>query len=168
LKIGEGTQIFEPVTIVHKEEISIGKNCSIGQFCFIGCKDLTIMDEVEICPQVTISGHGKVTIGRGATICYGARIIPSTMDKKFTYMNDLVRHKSPNLSDVISGSITIGEGAYIGSNAVICISEKHPNISIGDFAIVGALSYLDKSVLPHAVFHPNNNNTTDDRDQWWG
>jgi len=158
LKIGEGTQIFEPVTIVHREEISIGKNCSIGQFCFIGGKDITIMDEVEICPQVTISGHGKVTIGKGATICYGARIIPSTMDRKFKYMNDLVRHKSPNLSDVISGSITIGEGAYIGSNAVICISKKHPNIIIGDFAIVGALSYVGKSMPKATIIHQKNKN----------
>ena len=166
MKIGEGTRIFEPVTFVHKEEINIGKNCTIGQFCFVGTRNLTLMDEVEICPQVTISGGGEVHIGEGATICYGVRIIPSTMDKKFKYMNDIVCSKNPFLSNVISGSIRIGKGAYIGANAVICVSEECPNIHIGDYAVIGALSYVGKSVLSHTIIHPNNKNEVKEREIW--
>ena len=164
MKIGEGTRIFEPVTFVHKDGVNIGKNCSIGQFCFIGTRNLILEDEVEICPQVTISGGDRVYVEEKATVCYGARIIPSTMDKKFKYMNDLVRSKNPSLSNVINGSITIGKGAYIGSNAVICISEKCPSIRIGDFAVIGALSYVDRSVLSHTIVHPKNDNVVNDRE----
>jgi len=157
LKVGEGTRIFEPVTFVHKEEVNIGKNCTIGQYCFVGTRNLTLMDEVEICPQVTISGGGDVHIGEGATICYGARIIPSTMDKKFKYMNDIVRSKNPLLSNVITGSIRIEEGVYIGSNVVVCVSKKCPNIVIGKHSVIGANAFISESIPPNTIVHPVKN-----------
>ena len=154
-KVGDGTIIYEPVVIVEAGHfITIGRNCRIGQFTFIGARTFVMDDEAEIGPQVTIGGGGDVHLGERSTINYGARLIPGTFSTKGVFMNDVVHQREYALTDMIRGSIIVGKGAYIGSNAVICISKKNPDIKIGDFAVIGALSYIDKNVPAYTTIHP--------------
>jgi len=152
LKVGRGTKIYEPVAIVDEDhEIVIGKNCCIGQFVFIAPKKLVMMEGVEIGPLAVLGGGGDIILGQYSTVNYGAKLIPGTFTTEGKYMNDAISEKSK----VIRGSITIGEGAYIGSNAVVCVSRKNPHIHIGNFAVVGALSYIDQDVPPYTIIHPH-------------
>jgi acetyltransferase-like isoleucine patch superfamily enzyme len=154
MEIAKSAKIFEPVSIIEEHDVKIGERCRIGQFCFIAARKFVMKDEAELCPQVTISGGGDVEIGERATICYGVRIIPATFSVKGVYMNDAIHQRLPEMTELIRGSITIGEGAYIGSNAVICITEKNPHIKIGEFSVIGALSYIDKDVPPKTIMYP--------------
>lgn len=151
MKVGKGTIIYKPVEIVETKNhhIVIGKNCRIGQFSFIAARNFIMNEGAEISPLVVIGGGGDVVLGKFSTINFGAKLIPATFSTKGQYMNDL--HEK---SKFIRGSITIGEGAYIGSGAIICISEEHPHIKIGDFAVIGALSYIDKDVPENMIVHP--------------
>jgi len=156
IEIAKSAKIYEPVVIIKADhDIKIGERCHIGQFCFIAARQFIMMDEAELCPQVTISGGGDVQIGERATICYGVRIIPATFSVKGMYMNDSLHQRLPEMTEIIRGSITIGEGAYIGSNAVICVTEKNPHINIGEFSVIGALSYIDKDVPPKMILYPD-------------
>ncbi|GAH06285.1 unnamed protein product, partial [marine sediment metagenome] len=74
-----------------------------------------------------------------------------TFSTEGKYMNDTI----PEQSKVIRGSITLGEGAYIGAGAVICVSKKCPHIIIGEHAVVGSLSYIDNSIPAYTVIYPN-------------
>lgn len=154
-EIAKSAKIYEPVTILEVgREVKIGERCRIGQYCFIAARQFIMMEEAELCPQVTVSGGGDVFIGERATVCYGARIIPATFSTKAQFMNDAVAERLAELTKIIRGRIRIGAGVYIGSNAVICVNEKNPDITIGDFSIIGALSYVDKSVPENTVMHP--------------
>jgi acetyltransferase-like isoleucine patch superfamily enzyme len=104
----------------------------------------------EIGPLAVLGGGGNIFLHKYSTINYGAKLIPGTFVTDGEYMNDAI----PERSHQIVGSITIDEGAYIGSNAVICISKNNPNIKIGKFAVIGALSYIDKDVPAYKIIHP--------------
>ncbi len=152
MKIGRGSIIYEPVVILddEKHQVIIGENCHISQFAFIAARKFVMMDGAEVGTHAILGGGGDITLGKFSTINYGATLIPATFSTKGQYMNDRI----PQKSKVIRGSITIGEGAYVGSGAVVCVSEKCLHIKIGDYAVVGALSYIDESVPPYTIIYP--------------
>jgi UDP-3-O-[3-hydroxymyristoyl] glucosamine N-acyltransferase len=152
IKVGHGAIIYQPVSIVddNKHRTVIGKNCRIGQFTFIGARNLTMKEGAEICPCVVIAGGGDVTLREFSTINFHCTLIPSTFTTDGEYMNDVVPEKSIS----VRGSIDVGKGAYIGSNAVICVSKKHPHIHIGDHSVIGAMSYIDHNVEADTIVHP--------------
>jgi acetyltransferase-like isoleucine patch superfamily enzyme len=159
IKYGEGTVVYQPVVILDSptKEIVFGKKCSIGQFSFIAARKLIVEDNVEICPYSTIHGGGDVYIGRGVGVGWGVRIIPATTTKETKYSADTMSSESPDNVEIIRGSITIEEGVWLAANAMICISRKRPNITIGKFARIGAMSYIDKDVPPYAIVRPVQN-----------
>lgn len=152
IKVGQGSVIYQPVSIVddEKHRIEIGKNCRIGQFTFIGARNLVMKEGAEICPCVVISGGGDVTLREFSTINFHCTLIPSTFTTEGEFMNDSI----PEKSVAVRGSILVGRGAYIGSNSVICVSKKHPDIHIGDYAVIGAMSYIDHDVEADTIVHP--------------
>jgi galactoside O-acetyltransferase len=152
IKIGSGAVLYQPVSIVDDDKhfIDIGKNCRIGQFTFVGARQFTMKEGAEICPCAVIAGGGDVTMKEFSTLNFHCTLIPSTFTTEGEYMNDVVVEKST----AVHGSIEIGKGAYIGSNAVICVSKKNPHIRIGDHAVVGALSYIDHDVEANTIIHP--------------
>jgi len=151
VKVGLGTRIYEPVVILKVgHELIIGKNCSIGQFSFIAARKLVMEDGAEICPHAILGGGGDITLGKYSTVNFGAKLIPATFSTEGRYMNDNI----PKKSRIIRGSITLGQGAYIGSGAVVCVSKKCLHIKIGNYAVVGALTYLDHSVPANTIIHP--------------
>jgi len=159
IKYGEGTVIYQPVVILDSptKEISFGKNCSIGQFTFIGARKLIVEDNVEIAPYATIQGGGDVYIGRGVGVGWGVRIIPATTTKETRYSADTMIQEGPDNVEIIRGSITIEEGVWLAANAIVCISRKHPHITIGKFAKIGAMSYIDKDIPAYATVRPVQN-----------
>lgn len=159
IKYGEGTVVYQPVVILDSpsKEIVFGKNCSIGQFSFIGARKLIVEDNVEICPYSTIHGGGDVFIGRGVGVGWGVRIIPATTTKETKYSADTMSEEDPNNVEIIRGSITVEEGVWLAANAMLCISRKHPNIRIGKFARIGAMSYIDKDIPTCAIVRPVQN-----------
>ena len=77
---------------------------------------------------------GKIKILEGATIAQEAYVCTGTHD-----FND------PNLQ-LITKSITVGKNSFIGARAMIL-----PGVSIGDQAIVGAMSVVSKDVTDHQI-----------------
>lgn len=159
IKYGEGTVVYQPVVILDgpTKEIVFGKNCSIGQFSFIGARKLTVDDNVEIAPYSSIQGGGDVYIGRGVGVGWGVRIIPATTTKETKYSADNMSKENPDNVEIIRGRITIEEGVWLAANAMICISRKHPNLTIGKFAKIGAMSYIDKDIPAYAIVRPVQN-----------
>jgi galactoside O-acetyltransferase len=155
IKVGSDTIIYQPVSIVDDDKhfVNIGKNCRIGQFTFIGARNLTMKDGAEIGAAVVIAGGGDVTLEEFSTVNFHSTLIPSTFTTGGEYMNDVAADKSI----AVHGSIKIGKGAYVGSNAVICVSRKNPHIHIGDRAVIGALSYIDHDVEANTIIYPKTN-----------
>lgn len=152
IKLGAGAIVYQPVSIIDDDRhfIDIGKNCRIGQFTFIGARKLTMKEGAEICPCAVIAGGGDVIMKEFSTLNFHCTLIPSTFTTDGEYMNDVAADRSV----AVHGSIEIGKGAYIGSNAVICVSKKNPHILIGDKAVIGALSYIDHDVRANTIIRP--------------
>ena len=115
----------------------------------------------EISPLVALGGGGNVHMGKYSTVDYGAKLIPATFTTQGKYMNDAIMNELPQrlaelggVIEVVRGSITLGEGATVGANAVVCVSRICPNIRIGKFAVIGAGSYIDSSIDDYTIIHP--------------
>jgi len=115
----------------------------------------------EISPLVALGGGGNVHMGKYSTVDYGAKLIPATFTTQGKYMNDAIMNELPQrlaelggVIEVVRGSITLEEGATIGANAVVCVSRRCPNITIGAFSVIGAGSYIDHSIAPNLVMFP--------------
>jgi len=152
VKVGSGSKIYETAKIVEEDrEISIGRNCLIGDFAFVAARKLVMEDGSQISPHAIIGGGGEVRMGRFSVVGFGAILLPATDTPSARYMCEA---KPEEERQIIRGSITLGEGAYVGSNAVVCVSKKNPHVKIGDYAVIGALSYIDKSVPKGTIVHP--------------
>ena len=81
---------------------------------------------------------GKIDIQEGATIAQEAYLCTGTHD-----------FKDPSLQ-LITKPITIGKNSFIGARAMIL-----PGVSIGDQAIVGAMSLVSKNVPDHQIVAGN-------------
>ena len=77
---------------------------------------------------------GKIKILEGATIAQEAYVCTGTHD-----FND------PSLQ-LITKPITVGKNSFIGARAMIL-----PGVSIGDQAIVGAMSVVSRDVPDHQI-----------------
>lgn len=152
MKVGFGSKIYETARIVEEgREILIGENCLVGDFAFVAARKLVMEDGSQISPHAIIGGGGEVHLGKFSVVGFGAMLLPATDSPTARYMCEA---KPEEERQIIRGSITLGQGAYIGAGAVICVSKKCPNIKIGDHAVVGALSYVDESVAASTIIHP--------------
>ncbi len=150
-KVGEGTIIYEPVTIVEAGHlIIIGKNCRIGQYTFIAARRFEMQDGAQIGPYGVIGGGGNVTLKKYSGVGFGTKLFPATATTEGECMSDAVQEKVK----MVRGSITLGEGAWVGAGAVVCVSKKCRHIKIGDYSVVGALSYIDESVDAYTMILP--------------
>ena len=151
LRIDPTAKIYQPVVFAEaNHKITIEKNCSIGQFTFIAARKFYMFEGAQISPQATIGGGGDVYLHKFSVIGFGARLFPATDSAEGIYMCD---SKPESERAVIRGSIHVGEGVYIGANAVICVSKRCKDIVIGEHSVVGAGFYLDHSLPSNTVIH---------------
>lgn len=98
--------------------VQIGKNVEIGYFCLIG----------HVHPQmITIEDNAVVT----------AKVTILEHDNSLYYTKR---------GNVKFGKVTVGNGAFIGENAVIM-----PGVKIGAHSIVGALTFVNKNVPDNEI-----------------
>jgi putative colanic acid biosynthesis acetyltransferase WcaF len=100
--------------------------------------NLTIGDEAAIGDHVQIYNLGQIMIGAQATISQGAHLCAGTHDYR--------RREMP----LVKGTITIGQSAWICADAFV-----GPNVTVGDFAILGARAVVVRDVAPGVIVAGN-------------
>ena len=131
--IGEDTSIWQYCVVL--PEAIIGKNCNI-------CANVFIENKVVIGDNVTIKNG--VQIWDGVTIENDVFIGPNT-----TFTNELIpRSKNHNIENL--KNTLIKKGATIGANSTIL-----PEITIGEYAFIGAGSVVTIDVPPNTLFYGN-------------
>lgn len=91
----------------------------VGRHCWIG-------------PNVVLDGSGGLSIGDHVDISAGAQIYSHST---------VARATSGGTAPIAHRATRVGSRVYIGPQAVIAMG-----VSIGDGAVIGALSYVDKDV----------------------
>lgn len=100
--------------------------------------NLEIGDEVTIGPRVQLYSLGKITIGEGSMISYGAHFCAGT--------HDYTRRNLP----LLKPEIRLGRGCWVCTDAFI-----GPGVSVGEFSIIGARAVVLKSFEPLSILGGN-------------
>jgi len=135
--------VYKAAKITPETRLRLGKDAWVGDLVFINLKQLTLGRGSQVNPFASLTGGGTVRVGEYSVIGYGVRIISGTDTPEGKYMAD----RAPATQRrIVRGKVTIGNNCFIGANSVISVTETNPHIQIGDYAVIGAMSYVDESV----------------------
>ena len=118
-RIGEAVRIYPDVDIFFPWNLEIG-------------------DEVTIGPKVQLYSLGKIIIGDGTMVSYGAHFCAGTHD-----------YTERNLP-LLKPEVRLGQGIWVCSEAFI-----GPGVEIGEFSIIGARAVVLKSFPPFSILGGN-------------
>ncbi len=141
--LGQNVKISKNVTILGNENISLGSNVRIDDYCIISVKggNLKIGNDVHIGGQSYLGCAGDLVLGNNINIAQGVKI--------YTKVNDYSSFDGDN-DKFILGKISIGDQVIIGSNSVLV-----GNCTIGEGATIGALSFVKNDLKPWSVYAGN-------------
>lgn len=129
-RIGEGTVVWHFVHI--REGAKIGKNCSFGHASYVD-KDVLIGDNVRV--------QNHVNVYKGAIIEDDVFLGPMVT---FTNVRKPASYTRVHESEYETTHVK--RGASIGANAsILC------GITIGEYALIGAGTIVNKNVPPYAM-----------------
>lgn len=146
-KIGKNVQIGKNVYFRYPEEVEIGDNVIIDEFCYFTTA-LKINNYIHIGPFCSVIGgkKAKLTMDDYTALSAGVRVVCGSDDfvnGPFTNSTIPVKFR-PN---VTISDIYICKHAIIGTNTVIL-----PDVTIGEGAAVSAMTLVDKSLAPWFVY----------------
>ncbi len=143
-------KIFEPSSIINKENICFGKYVLVDDFVKIHAKEKIIIGNyVHIGSYSSIMASGStVVMGDFSGLSFGVRIVTSSDDFKGSgFGNPTIDVKYRNIT---SSKIIIGKFAIIGTNSVIL-----PGVEIGEGCTVAAGSIVSKNLKPWGIYIGN-------------
>ena len=144
-RYGKSVKIYPLAKIVKPEVIEIGDHSMIDDFTFInGGRGIKIGRYVHIASFVSIIGGGELVLDDYTVLANGSRILTGTD----TYYGGKRMSTALPLEqrNVVRGKIVIEKDAFIGTNAVV-----HPNVTIGEGAVIGSTSLVLKDVEPWSI-----------------
>lgn len=139
--IGNNVLISNKTSIYNPQNISIGNNVRIDDFCVIsaGYGGVEIKNNVHIAVFCSLIGQEKIVMNDFSGLSSRVSIYTSTDDYSGEFMtNPTVNSKFTN---VINGEVIIGKHVIIGAGTIIL-----PNTTISDYSAVAALSLVVKNV----------------------
>ena len=144
-KFGKNVKIYSMVRIVNPEVIEIGEGTQIDDFNFInGGKGTRIGRFNHIASFVSIIGGGEFITGDYVGIATGCRLITGT--HHYGDGKRICPLIPPEEQCVIRGKIVLEKDVFLGANAIV-----HPNVTIGEGAIVGSGSLVLKDLEPWTI-----------------
>lgn len=152
--VGAKTTIFRPMLLVNVHYASVGERVLIRPGARIELvvtesaapPRLTIGSRVNIEQNVHIVCGSSIEIGDGVTITGNVAIVD--VEHPYEDVND--RTRIGERIRTRGNHVSIGQGAFIGFNAVIL-----PNVKIGRHAVVGAHSVVARDVPDYCVVAGN-------------
>lgn len=137
---GNDVCIHASVVIINPEALRIGNHVRIDPFCLLSAGGgITLSDHIHIASHCSLIGAAGIELEDFTGISHGARLFSAADDMSGTHLT------GPTVPDelrkVQSGPIKLKRHAVVGTNAVI-----FPGVTIGEGAIIGALSFVREDV----------------------
>ena len=136
--------IIDPTSSINN--VTIGNKVKIAKYCSIyGSENniLEIGDESYIGMFSIINGFAaKVTIGHNVSIAQKVNIMADSGPNASQLMQQFF--------PVLAAPVIIGNHSWIGADVVIM-----PGVELGDFCVVAANSFVNKSFPPYSVIGGN-------------
>jgi galactoside O-acetyltransferase len=145
--VGKNVYISKKASLYGIENISIGDNVRIDDFCILsaGIGGIIIGSYVHIAVYTSLIGSGRIEIEDFSNLSSRISIYSSNDDYSGEYMtNPMV----PNdLTNVLHATVRIRKHVIIGSGCVIL-----PDVTIGVGCAVGALSLVKSDLEKWGVY----------------
>lgn len=143
--IGLYVRIYEMAKIARPEVVEIDEGTQIDDFVFInGGNGVKIGRYNHVASFVSVVGGGQLITGDYVGIAAGARIVTGTH-----HYGDGKRI-SPLIPEeeqcVIRGVVVLESDVFVGTSAII-----HPNVTIGEGAIIGSGGLVLQDVEPWTI-----------------
>lgn len=133
--------------IYHPQNITIGKNFGISQFCQLYCQDPDSGSKLIIRDDVCLNNNVIMIADHGGQITIGNK----TMIGPFTVLRAANhRFDNPNVPIVdqghLPGVINIEEDVWIGAHVTVL-----KDVNIGKSSIIGAGSIVTRDIPPYSI-----------------
>jgi len=141
------SRIYELAKIVNRDNLELGENSQIDDFVFLNAGEFTqVGNNSCIHAGSRVIGGGELEVGDNVAITYNC-VLVTGYPQPSSHMSTCVPKRR---KDTITGKISIGDEAFVGSCSVIM-----PNTVIGKGSVVCALSYVDEDIPPWTVQYPD-------------
>ena len=126
LRLGNGVKIAKRCSVYGSEENQL----EIGEFSYIGMNTI-------------INGfNAKITIGSNVSIAQSVNIMADSGPNASLEMQAFFA--------IQTGPVSIGDHSWIGANSIIM-----PNVTLGEFCVVAANSFVTSNFEPYSVVGGN-------------
>ena len=145
---GEGVRIYPLCKLIRAEHAELDDHCQLFDNVFIDAgQSLKIGKYSTITWQCLIEGGGSTYIGDRVFLGPGTKVLNSTYELNGFYS---IEHIPDECRKSFISEIVIKDDAYIGANSVIL-----PGVTIGEGAIVGACSLVNRNLKPWGIYFGN-------------
>lgn len=146
--VGRNVKISDKASIYNAEQINIGDNSRIDDFCVIS-GNVTIGRNVHITPQCLVAGgEPGIVIDDFVALAYGVKVFSQSDDysgKTLTNSTIPVQFK-----EELKKSVHIGKHSIIGAGSIIM-----PGAILSEGTSVGAMSLIKNSTEPWSIYVGN-------------
>lgn len=147
MKIGKGSFISPKASIYSPENLEVGDNVRIDDFCILSCGGgLKIGDHVHIAAySVMFAGYG-IELADFSEFAVRTTILSATDDFfGFSLVGPQIPEQfKPGLK---KGKVTIERHALLGANCTVM-----PGVTIGEGVSVGAYSLVKSDLFPWGIY----------------
>lgn len=149
-RVGTNVQVSTRATVIGLENISFGSNVRVDDNVVLLCGrgKLEIGSNVHIEPGASLVAHHGISIGDFCTISHGVRLFTASADYSGNFFTN--PFPSPEYHRSITGAIVLEKHVIVGGNSVVM-----PNVTLGEGAAIGALSFVRESVGPWFIYAGN-------------
>ncbi len=143
--LGKNVLISTKASLYRPEEMIIGNNCRIDDFCLISGK-IILGNNVHIAAFSNLSaGLCHIELQDFSGLAYGCHVFTGTDDYSGrTMTNPTIPIQYKGLSEK---NITIGRHTIVGTNSVV-----FPGVHLAEGTAVGALSLMTKSTEAWSIY----------------
>ncbi len=145
-KCGEGVRLYPLCKLARPEVIELDDYCRVRDFVFMwGGMGIRIGKYTDMQPHVVIWGGGETIIGDYVSVAVGTVILSAVYSH--TEGLRMVDGLPEGTTHALYGRIVIENDVYVGANSTLM-----PNITIGEGAIIGAGSFVNKDLEPWGIY----------------
>jgi len=145
LKLGKNIKISDKASIYNHDQISIGDNSRIDDFCVLSGK-ISIGRNVHIAVFCNIAGgENGIFLDDFSGLAYGCHIFSQSDDYSGRTLTN------PTIPDCFKketkAAIQIGRHCIVGTSSIVL-----PSVTLAEGTSVGAMSMVTKSTEPWSIY----------------
>ncbi|HVP13414.1 MAG TPA: acyltransferase [Phycisphaerae bacterium] len=143
--MGADVTIHDLAKLIKEEVIQIGEGTQIDDFVLVyGGRGIVLGRFNHICSFVSIVGGGELITGDYVGMAAGCRIM--TGAHRHENGTRMVSTVPLEQQDILVGQVVLEKDVFLGTNSVVL-----PNVTIGEGAMIGAGSVVNRDVEPWTI-----------------